>query len=120
MLPVATATEAGTCVGTWRSDSIRGGHEDLDGVRPQVGLTLLGNRGHHALTGQAVADEHDATVSCPGDTPAASRDRSCLELDQRLVRCHKSPAPFSYRPTVLRSARYGLTVHKPCPRLWGD
>ena len=66
---------------------------------------LLGDTRHDALTGQAVAYEHDATVVGPRDTPAAGRDRASLELEL-CTDAHESVAITFESP----STRTGPTV----------
>ena len=93
VLPVTASASARACEWTWRSDSLRGGTDDLERVRPQVGLGLLGDGRDHTLARQTMANEHDTTVAGSRDTAAPGRDRARLKLKQRKI-AHE-PTNFS-------------------------
>lgn len=101
MLPVTASASAGACEGTWRSDSLRGGTDDLERVRPQVGLGFLGDARDHALARQTMANEHDTTVAGSRDTAAPGRDRAHLKLKQRKIAHEPTSSSLPVHPQPL-------------------
>ena len=82
VLEVAPAAASGSAVRARGRNAVRGGGQDLDGVRSHVGGRFAGDLGPHALAGQGVADEHDLAVGRPPDAPAPGGNGSHLELHE--------------------------------------
>jgi len=78
VLPVATSALARSCVATRRDDALWRGAKDLDGIRAEERLRLLGDESTHELTWQRVTHEDDSSIGASCDTSAARCDVSRL------------------------------------------
>jgi hypothetical protein len=82
VLEVAPAAAARSGVRAGGGGPVGGGHQDLDGVRPQIGRRAGGQACPDPFAGEGVADEDDLALRCPGHTATARRDGADLELQQ--------------------------------------